>query len=94
MGPISLGWYKDRGLIQGGEVTTYYSGGRIDLRDDSKEGYGGWDEYSVAPMHGEDWNALSDWLENLKTIKQWDYDKLISTFESEVLGREIRWWKE
>ena len=118
MGPVSLTWYADRGLLNyvwktadteelaniyrvdvgekymDAEVTTYYSAGRIDVRDDSKEGYAGWDEYSIAPMHGEDWNALSGWLWNLETTEQWEYEMLISIFEGEVLGREIRWWKE
>lgn len=75
-------------------ITTNYCAGRIDIRDDSKEGYDGWDEYSVAPMHCEDWYALSDWLNDLETTEQWDYEMLISTFEGECLGREIRWWVE
>lgn len=125
MGPVSMGWFRERGLthtveyvcnsemirnalrnsktlkypnIQIGdtyeleEVTTHYSAGRIDIRDSSKEGYDGWDEYAVAPMHGEDWNKLSEWLWNLETTETWDYEMLISIFEGEVLGREIRWW--
>lgn len=73
------------------EITTHYAGGRIDIRDSSKQGYDGWDEYSIAPMHGEDWNALGEWLDYLETSEQWDYDMLISIFECECLGREIRW---
>ena len=76
-------------------VHTHYAAGRIDIRDSSKEGYDGWDEYAVAPMHGEDWNLLSDWLWNLTTTEVWDYEMLISIFEGEVLnGREIRWWND
>lgn len=76
------------------EITTNYCCGRIDIRDDTKEGYDGWDEYSVAPMHGEDWNILGEWLWDLTTTEQWDYDMLISIFEGECLGRKIRWYKE
>lgn len=76
------------------EITTNYSCGRIDIRDDTKEGYDGWDEYSVAPMRSEDWAVLSEWLWNLTTTEKWDYEMLISIFEGECLGREIRWWKE
>lgn len=118
MGPVSIEWYKDRGLVEFiwktaeteevadmyridvgekymvQEITTYYACGRIDIRDSSKEGYDGWDEYSLAPMHGEDWNKLSEWLWDLETTEQWDYEMLISIFEGECLGREIRWWKE
>jgi len=55
-------------------VHTHYAAGRIDIRDSSKQGYDGWDEYAVAPMHGEDWGLLSDWLWNLTTTEVWDYE--------------------
>jgi hypothetical protein len=58
MGPISLSWYRKRGLLEEGSVepTTYYCAGRIDIRGlDPEEYWNGWDEYGVAPMHGEDW---------------------------------------
>jgi hypothetical protein len=119
MGPISMDWFRERGLThfitetvesemiskiknlpigatyEIETVHTHYAGGRIDIRDSSKQGYDGWMEYSLAPMHGEDWNLLSNWLWDLETTEVWDYDMLISIFESEVLnGREIRWWKD
>jgi len=128
MGPITMDWFRERGLthkvervveselirdtlrnspkfnypdIEVGdnyeieEVHTHYAAGRIDIRDSSKQGYDGWDEYSVAPMHGADWGLLSEWLWDLETTEVWDYEMLISTFESEVLnGRKIRWWKD
>jgi len=115
MGPITIDWYKQRGLtrtvervcesdkllnLQIGdtyeieEVHTHYAAGRIDIRDSSKQGYDGWDEYAVAPMHGEDWNLLSDWLLDLETKTVLSYELLILAFESEVLRREIRWWKD
>ena len=75
------------------EITTYYSAGRIDIRDDSKSGYDGWDEYSVAPMHGEDWNALSDWLDDLTTEELLSYNTLIEQFETHY-GKRIRWADE
>lgn len=75
------------------EITTHYAGGRIDIRDDSKEGYAGWNEYAVAPMHAEDWNALGDWLWDLETEELWAYEKLISAFE-EHYGKKIRWANE
>jgi len=72
------------------EVTEQYAGGRIDIRGDTESPYG--DEYSVPPMLMEDWNAFGDWLWDLETTEQWDYDILISIFEGEVLnGRKIRW---
>lgn len=117
MGPVSLHWYKERGLThrvsevlkedrvfypkglgagdvwEYDEITTNYSCGRIDIRDDSKEGYDGWDEYSLEPMHGEDWNALTDWMWDLTTDHVVGYNELIAMFE-EQYGKKIRWWKD
>ena len=72
------------------EITTYYSAGRIDIRDSSKVGYDGWNEYGVAPMHGEDWNALSDYLWDLTTEELVPYNTLIEQFETHY-GKKIRW---
>ena len=74
-------------------ITTHYSAGRIDIRDDSKEGYDGWHEYAVDPMHGEDWNALGDYLWDLQTEELLPYNTLIEQFE-EHYGKKIRWWDE
>jgi hypothetical protein len=117
MGPISIKWFRERGLTKQvqkkveskhvanmrgmdiGEsymvedITTNYCGGRIDIRDDSKEGYDGWDEYGLAPMHVEDWNDLSEFLNGLTTLTVWRYEDLISYFEDEY-GRKIRWWND
>jgi hypothetical protein len=98
MGPISMDWYRERGLteiVKHGideieEITTYYSAGRIDIRDDTKSGYDGWDEYSVAPMHGEDWNDFGDWLESFQTHELWEFEKMIALYET-ASGRKIRW---
>ena len=126
MGPISMDWYRERGLthmvtktceselirnalrtskalnypnIEIGDtyeiedVKVHYAGGRIDIRDSSKQGYDGWDEYGVAPMHGEDWNALSDFLDRLTGEKVMPYESLIMLFEAEY-GKKIRWAKD
>ena len=97
MGPISLSWYRERGLLKEGSVepTTYYGAGRIDIRGlDPEKYWSGWHEYSLPPMHIEDWNALSEWLVGLETTELWDYEMLISIFEGEALnGRKIRWMK-
>jgi len=92
MGPINLHWYEERGLLEADGVTPkiQYSAGRIDIRDDSKPGYEGWNEYGVAPMHGEDWNALSDYLWDLETEELLSYGTLIKRFE-EHYGKKIRW---
>ena len=114
MGPISMDWYRKRGLtykvskvLEEGQtfypngykagdvweyddITVHYAGGRIDIRDDSKEGYDGWDEYGVSPMQAEDWNAFGDWLWDLETEKKVPYDELIRLFEKDY-GKKIRW---
>ena len=113
MGPISLDWFRKRGLTQEvsvvleedqrfgdlkagdtwtyAEITTHYAGGRIDIRGlDPEKYWNGWDEYSLSPMHGEDWNALSDWLDEFKSEEQVPYDELITLFEKDY-GKKIRW---
>ena len=75
------------------DIHTYYACGRIDIRDSTKEGYDGWDEYDLEPMHSEDWNALSEYLWDLTTEHVLSYDELIAGFE-EHYGKKIRWWDE
>ena len=82
--------YRPGDVIEYDEIITYYAGGRIDIRDDSKEGYAGWDEYFVAPMHAEDWNKLGDWLWNMQTEELWSYEELIEHFQY-YNKAEIRW---
>ena len=95
MGPISLSWYKERGLLEEGSVepTTYYSAGRIDIRGlDPEKYWSGWSEYSLPAMHGEDWNALSQWLVGFETDELWEFDDIIAQYEQES-DRKIRWMK-
>ena len=82
MGPINQKWIEEHGDC--------WSAGRIDIRDSNKPGYDGWNEYSLAPMHNEDWNALSDFLDRLHDEKVLPYDTLITLFEAEY-GKKIRW---
>lgn len=127
MGPISMSWYRHRGLthmvtktcdselirnalrtskvlnypdIEIGdtyeleEITVHYAGGRIDIFGlDPEEYYGGKDEYGLDVMHGEDWAALSDWLDEFESEEQVPYEELIEQFE-EYYGQKIRWWKD
>ena len=92
MGPINLYWYEERGLLEPDGVTPKirYSAGRIDIRDDTKPGYDGWHEYSLPPMHGEDWNHFSDWLWDFETEELWEFDEIIAQYEMES-NRKIRW---
>ena len=84
MGPINQKWIEEHG--------DYWSAGRIDIRDDTKQGYDGWNEYAIPPMHTEDWNKLSDYLWELETETLLSYDELIQSFE-EHYGKKIRWMK-
>jgi len=87
---VKLGREKVGDVLEYDEIITHYSAGRIDIRDDTKEGYDGWNEYSVAPMHSEDWNALSDYLWDLTTEELLSYNELIEQFETHY-GQKIRW---
>jgi hypothetical protein len=78
-------------VLEYDEVTTHYGGGRIDIRGmDPEEYYNGWYEYSLPIMHGEDFNAFSDWLDTLITDDLWTFDHLIEMFEKHY-GKQIRW---
>ena len=95
MGPINLHWYEENGLLEADGVTPTirYSAGRMDIRDDSKEGYAGWHEYSLAPMRSEDWNLFSTWLDDLETETLWTLDQILEEYRQDT-GHVIRWWKE
>ena len=58
-----------------------------------EEYYCGQSEYGVAPMRTEDWNALGDWLDELKTEALLSYNELIEQFETHY-GKKIRWADE
>jgi len=90
MGPIDLGWYERNGVDY---EKVKYSGGRIDIRDDTKSGYNGWDEYSLPLMRTEDWYDFSDWLDDLETETLWSFEKIIEEYRQET-GHVIRWWKD
>jgi len=76
------------------EITTNYACGRIDIYGlDPEKFYNGCDEYSLSPMHREDWYALSDFLDRLSGEKVLPYESLIMLFEAQY-GRKIRWSTE
>ena len=99
MGPISMDWYRERGLTERveyttdtiEEITTYYSAGRIDIYGVPDEPYP--IEYSLPPMRVTDWEDLSEWLDDLETEELLSFDKLIAQFEQTV-GKKIQWWKD
>jgi len=85
---VELGRRDVGDLLEYDEVTTYYSGGRIDIYGVPGEHYPM--EYGLAPMHGEDWNALSDWLDDFETEELVPFEELIKQFEADY-GKRIRW---
>jgi hypothetical protein len=90
MGPIDLGWYERNGVDY---EKVKYSGGRIDIRDDTKEGYAGWYEYSLPLMRTEDWNLFSDWLDDYASEELVSLEDILSDYREDT-GHVIRWWKE
>ena len=73
-------------------IHTHYAGGRIDIRGlPEEEYYDGRHEYGLPIMRTEDWNALSDYLSDVKTEELLPYDTLIEQFETHY-GKPIRWW--
>ena len=97
MGPVSIDWYKSRGLtikasvtwlgktVETDEITEHYSGGRIDVLDGSDYG----DEIGVPPMKSEDWNRFSHWLETFETDDVWTLDQLVELYERD--NPKITW---
>ena len=83
MGPINQKWIEEHGDC--------WSGGRIDIYGVPGEHYP--IEYGLPVMHTEDWNALSDWLDNLETAELWSFEDLIGNFQL-IHDTKIRWWKD
>lgn len=105
MGPVSTRWYEDNNIPFEWRETSgkilpkakykhfleSYSAGRIDIYGlDESEHWGGKYEYGIAPMLTEDWNAFSDWLDNMQTEELWSYEKLIEHFQY-YNKADIRW---
>jgi hypothetical protein len=73
------------------EITEQWCGGRIDIRGlDEQEYYMGQHEYSLPIMHGEDWNNLSEFLREFKSVELVPYRDLIRIFEGQY-ACNIRW---
>ena len=79
MGPINYDWIQKNG--------DHWAAGRIDV-------YGGDepypDEIGLWTMHVEDWNRLSDWLDNFRTAEQWNLDQILEEYYK--TNPEIRWF--
>jgi len=92
MGPVSLDWYRERGLTdESGQPKEYWAGGRIDIYGVPGEHYP--IEYALPIMDGESWNIFSDWLDEYETKELVLFERIINTFEMET-GHKIRWADE
>lgn len=88
---VDVGIHKVGDVVEYDEITTYYSAGRIDIYNVPGEHYPL--EYGLAPMHGEDWNDFSYWLESFQTHELWEFNDIITQYES-ATGKKIRWAAE
>lgn len=84
---------KEGDLVEIRRISKHIAGGRIDVVDDSKEGYDGHDEYSVPLMTQESWNAFGEFLNELETEHQLHLEELISTYESFTYNK-IEWYNQ
>ena len=68
------------------EITESYSAGRIDI-------YGTGEPYKpeigLDPMHSDDWNRFSNWLDTFETDDVWELKDLVEMYER--VNPKIRW---
>jgi len=88
MGPISLDWYKNRGLNW---ETELYSAGRLDFYNPTIDSHYP-DEMAVPPMKSEDWHRLSEWLDDFSSDEVLTLQQIVEEYEK--TNPKIRWWKE
>ena len=87
MGPVSLNWYKDRGLDYDTEP---YAAGRLDFHNPSTDSAYS-DEIGVPAMRREDWHRLSEWLNTFSSETVLTLDEIVKEYEK--TNPKIRWWK-
>lgn len=78
MGPISLQWYRDRGIDH---KLQQYAGGRIDVYDLNEDDYyAGRTAIGLPIMKAHCFNALSDFLRGFKSSELLSYDDIIALY--------------
>jgi hypothetical protein len=81
MGPISLQWYRDRGIDH---KLQQYAGGRIDVYGVSEDDYyEGKTAIRLPIMTAASFNALSTFLKDLTSSSLLCYDELITLYYAE-----------
>lgn len=86
MGPVSLQWYRDRGIPFKDKVTptVMYAGGRIDVYGLSEDSYyNGTTELYLPIMTASSFNSLSTFLSKFNSSSLLRYDDLITTYLAE-----------
>ena len=89
MGPVSINWYKDRGLTKFDEITEHYSGGRIDVMG-TDELFG--TEISLPVMKSDDWSRFSKWILSLETETVWTLKEIVDEYEK--THPKIAWYNK
>jgi len=104
MGPISLDWFRQRGLtvketrwsdilkkdITVTKITQNWMGGRIDVYGTNNP-YG--QEIALPIMHDSDWYKFSNWLNNYKTDCVKTLDEILESYYNDG-NDKISWWKD
>jgi hypothetical protein len=83
MGPVSLQWYRDRGIpfVSKGTPEVMYAGGRIDVYGlPEDEFYDGKTAIMLPIMTASSFNAFSAFLKDLKTHKLLKYNQLVELY--------------
>jgi hypothetical protein len=83
MGPMSLQWYRDRGIpfVNKHTPATMYAGGRIDVYGLSEyDYYEGKTAIGLPIMSVSSFNTFSTFLQGLKTHKLLSYDQLVELY--------------
>lgn len=86
MGPISLQWYRDRGIPFVDKCTpaTMYAGGRIDVYGVSDDDYyDGKTAIGLPVMTASSFNSFSAFLKDFSSSSLLTYDQLITLYHAE-----------
>lgn len=82
MGPISLQWYRDRGIsVLNGQPEVTYAGGRIDVYGLSEDDYyAGKSALGLPVMTATSFNSFSRFLSSFRSDKQLTYNDLVKAY--------------
>lgn len=103
MGPVSLNWYRARGLTQvkhhvsDHDCMLYKAGEAFTMESITTQYscgridvHGADEEISVPPMLSSDWRSFGDWLHDVQTMSVWSLKDLIEAYEHRT-NTKITW---